>query len=225
MARYIVADTETTGVSKDAKICEVAWKEIDADLNEIAHGYSLIDPEIPIPYAAAAVNGITDAMVKYSPTIEEYMLMAGHPLFGEDVVLIAHNAAFDHRYLSPFMHDDARTICTLKCSRVVWPEADNHKQATLAYMLGIEVAREKAHSADGDLDVLLGLVRHLCEAANCTLADLLDIQNTPRTILKMPFGMHKGTLLADLPRSYQVWMRDTAKNLDPDLRESLLAVM
>lgn len=229
MARYFFADTETTGVKPTDKICEVAYKQVDIDFNVIAEGASLINPLMEIHYAASAVNGITNAMVADQPTIDQYMVAAGFPLMGDDVVLICHNAAFDHRYLAPYMSDAAGTICTLKCARVLYPDAENHKQGTLAAMLGIEVAREKAHSADGDLDVLIQLTKRMCLDAQCTLADLCVIQNTPRTITprtitKMPFGKHRGTLLAELPREYISWLLHKCENLDADLRASLVAL-
>lgn len=222
--RFILADVETTGVSTTDAVCEIAWTEINNDFRVLDQGYSLVNPRKPIHYAAMAVNGITDAMVADAPTIEEYMVDAGMPLFGEDVVLIAHNCQFDHRFLKPFMHDNASTLCTLKCARVLYPDAANHKQATLAAMLGITVARDKAHSADGDLDVLLQMLQCMCGDAKCTLPELMHIQNIPRKISKMPFGKHKGVSLAELPRNYVSWLLKDCNNLDSDLRAALSAL-
>lgn len=222
--RYILADTETTGMRADDKVCELAWLEIDDNFNTVSSGYSLINPEMPIHYAASAVNGITDAMVADSPTLEQYMEAAGFPLFGEDVVLTCHNASFDHRFLKDFMHEQSKTLCTLKAARIIYPDAENHKQVTLAAMLGIKVAREKTHSADGDLDVLLQLVKCLTRDAECGLDELMHIQNIPRKVTKIPFGKHKGSNLVDLPKDYVQWLLDKCTNLNPDLRASLLAL-
>jgi DNA polymerase III epsilon subunit-like protein len=222
--RYILADTETTGMKATDKVCELAWLEIDHDFNTVSSGYSLINPEMPIHYAASAVNGITDAMVADSPTIEQYMVASGFPLFGEDVVLTCHNASFDYRFLKDFMHEESKTLCTLKAARVIYPDAENHKQATLAAMLGIQVAREKAHSADGDLDVLMQLIKCLCRDADCDLDELLHIQNIPKKVTKIPFGKHKGKNLSDLPDDYVTWLLNKCDNLNPDLRASLLAL-
>lgn len=222
--RFFLADTETTGVGADDAVCEVAWAQIDDDFNILAQGASLINPGKPIHYAASAVNGITDAMVADAPTLEEYMASVGHPLFGDDVVFCAHQAAFDHRFLKNVLHDDTQLLCTLKVARRLYPDAANHKQGTLAAMLGIEVAREKAHSADGDIDVLLKLVKQMCADAGCGLIELLHIQSIPLTTAKIPFGKHKGTKLTDLPKSYVSWLLEKATNLDPDLRTALSAL-
>ncbi len=222
--RFILADTETTGVKATDAVCEVAYREIDSDFNTVREGASLINPGMPIHYAASAVNGITDAMVADAPMISDYFESVGNPLMGDDVVMIAHNAAFDFRFLQPHMSEAAQTLCTLKCARVVYPAAENHKQGTLAAMLGIVVAREKAHSADGDLDVLAQLLQCLCRDAGCGLEGLLEVQTRKRKILTMPFGKHKSKLLSDLPKDYIHWMLHKAENLDGDLRASLMAL-
>lgn len=134
------------------------------------------------------------------------------------------NCAFDYRFLKPVCHEDTQTLCTLKVARQLYPDAANHKQATLAAMLGIEVAREKAHSADGDLDVLLQLIKRMCADEGCGLRELLHIQTIPLKITKMGFGKHRGTALSDLPKSYVSWMLKDCKNLDPDLRTALSAL-
>ncbi len=222
--RYILADVETTGLKATDKVCELAWVEVDKEFNNISSGYSLINPEMPIGYAARAANGITDDMVADSPTIEQYMAAEAFPLYGKDVVLVAHNCAFDFRFLKPYMHEDAQTLCTLKAARVIYPDADNHKQVTLAAMLGIQVAREKVHSADGDLDVLLQLLKCLCRDAESSIEELLRIQNTPRKVTKIPFGKHKGSNLSDLPKDYVHWLLNKCDNLSSDLRAALLAL-
>ena len=219
---YYLCDTETTGVSSDDKVCEVALMQIDENFNVINQHCSLVNPGKPIHYAASAVNGITDAMVADAPTLDQFMSDIGQPLLAPDVVFVAHNASFDFRFMKDFLQDDAKTLCTLKAARVIYPEATNHKQGTLAAMLGIEVPREKAHSADGDLDVLLQLLKCLCRDAECGLAELLHIQSIPRVVTKMPFGMHKGTKLEDLPKSYVTWLLTKCKTLNDDLRASLL---
>lgn len=221
--RIILADTETTGVSTSDAVCEVAYMEIDANLDVISSGASLINPGLPIHYAASAVNGITDEMVAFSPTLAEYLASKGNPLRGEDVVLVCHNVAFDHRFLKDYMNEGATTLCTLKIARALYPEAANHKQSTIAAMLGIQVAREKAHSADGDLDVLLQMLRCMCRDAETDIAGLLEIQSRPRQIKTMPFGKHKGVALKELPRSYVTWLLGTA-NIDEDLKLSLQAL-
>ena len=219
--RWLLVDTETTGISANDKVCEMAYVEIDDAFNVIRSGNSLINPGIPIAYGASAVNGIYDEMVADAPTLEEFLVAHGNPLAGDDVIFIAHNAPFDHRFLKDYTSEGCTLLDTLRCARVLYPEADNHKQSTLAAMFGIRIEREKAHSADGDLDVLLLVLRRMCEDACCDIEGLLKVQERPRPIAKISFGKHKGKALADLPKDYVQWLLTRADNVDKDLRRAL----
>ena len=223
MYRYIFGDTETTGLGKDAGIVEISWVETDENFNEVDRHYSLINPEKPIQPGAMGAHGITEAMVANSPTITEFMEEAGFPLAGEGTVLVAHSASFDIVHFGPWM-DDPLTLCTLKAARVIYPEADNHKLTTLKYYLGLEGCHDRAHSADEDVNVLMQLVKRMCQDAECGLPELLHIQNIPRKIHKMSFGKHRGKALSELPKDYVNWLLTKADNIDSDLRASLLAL-
>lgn len=220
----ILADVETTGIGADDKVCEVAWRKLDANLDTVEEGYSLINPGKPIHYAASAVNGITDDMVKDAPTLEDYMEQAGYPLMGEDVVFTAHNAPFDFKFLKAFVSPSARQLCTLKLARHLYPDAANHKQGTLLTMLGIYLDRSKAHSADGDVGALHTLLRVMLAENDLTLEEAIEISNKPRVITSIPFGKHKGVPLKDVPKSYIQWLLSTAQKLDPDLKAALQAI-
>ena len=220
--RWLLVDTETTGISVNDKVCEMAYVEIDDAFNVIRSGNSLINPGIPIHYSASSINGITDVMVKDAPTLDDYMLSEGSPLQGE-VTLIAHNLDFDFRFLKAYTDDGVGKLCTLKCARVLYPDAANHKQGTLAAMLGIQVAREKAHSADGDLDVLMFIIKHLCEKKGVALPGLLEVQCEARRNTTFPFGKHKGKKPSEVDVGYCQWALKTLENLDADLRAALEA--
>ena len=125
--RFFLADVETTGVKADDSVCEIAWCEISESMEVTHQGYSLINPGKPIHYAASAINGITDEMVTSSPTLEEYMEAENYPLHGDDVVLIAHSASFDYRFLKSYMSESAKVLCTLKLARRLYQDAENHK--------------------------------------------------------------------------------------------------
>lgn len=221
---YFFLDTETTGVSKDDKICEIAFSQVDEHLNVLYSTRSLINPERPISHGAGAVNGLTDAMVADAPTIEEFMAGEGQVLLGDDVVIVAHNAAFDMKYLAPHLTEGTQSLCTLKAAKIIYPDADNHKLVTLAYMLGILGERGQAHSASGDVAQLIEVVRCMMRDGQHSLEELLHVQNIPVVITKMAFGKHKGVKLCDLPKQYVTWLLTKCDNLNSDLRVSLLAL-
>lgn len=214
--RWIFGDVETTGVSTTDRVVEIAWIEVDDDLNVLNQVSSLIDPQMPIPAGASAVHGITNQDVVGAPTIDQFMATAG--LDQGDVCLVAHSSGFDARYFGPFLSPGFNQLCTLRLARRFWPDADNHKLQTLRYMLGL--AGGRAHSADGDLAPLVDLVRVMLAQTGYSLYELLDLSYKPLPISKMTFGKHKGVELTKLPRGYVSWLLGL-DNLDDDLRASL----
>ena len=221
MAQYLLADTETTGVSPSDGIVEVAWLLISDDFEVLDEGHSLINPQRPIPAGASAVHGITNKDVEGAPTADEYFYdVLGNKLADLDAVFTAHNAPFDIRYFGPYLPDATPQMCTLRLARKLYPDVDNHKLGTLVYALGLDVDKSRFHSADGDMIILMSLLGKMTEDFGYTLWDLFEAANTPIQMTKMTFGKHKGTPLKDLPTSYVTWLLKL-DNLDPDLRASL----
>lgn len=150
--RFIAFDLETTGTLPGVdKIVEIgAVRIVNGEVESV---YStLVDPLIPIPAGASAVNGITDEMVKGKPKIEE--LLHSFTEFCGDDVLVAHNAMFDTGFL---VADYKRfEICTPKglildsypMAKKVYPGLANYKLSTLVAHLQIEA--NGFHRAEGD---------------------------------------------------------------------------
>jgi exodeoxyribonuclease X len=218
--RAIVGDVETTGAdrSKD-RVVELAWIEIDENLQVLDRQYSLIDPQMPISATASGIHGITAADVAEAPTIEQFFSLVLSPdhFAHSEVVLIAHNAPFDRGFLQRYIPIGIE-LCTLRLARRVFPEAENHKLQTLMYQLGL--SRGKSHSAEGDVDTCLDLLRKICERTGKSLQELLNEAMEPIWVEVQPFGKHKGTKLRDLPAGYIAWLLKL-DNLDADLRWSL----
>lgn len=221
--RWIIGDTETTGFPPNASVCELAFMEIDEDLNVLTASRSLIDPECHIPAGASAVHGITDQDVEGSPTLAEYVSTFGWDQI-EGAILIAHNAPFDIQFLQPYV-PFVGTLCTLRLARDFIKDADNHKLQTLKFHLGLEadVEHHEAHTALADVKVTLELLRYLALSTGMTLGEMVTYCQTPRQITHWPFGKHKGKPL-DHDMSYVRWALKNMTNMDADLRASLEAL-
>ena len=223
MFKILVADTETTGQSRKDKICELAFIQIDHDLNVVREWSSLIDPEYPISPGAMGVHGITQEAVADAPTMEEAMELILVPEQGEfdDVFLICHNIPFDKRFLSPYW-GITHTLCTLKLAQRIYPDAPNHKLMTLRYHLDLEVdvGAKEAHGALADTQVLFALLKRQLKDADMDLYEAMGYHAKPELVTHMTFGKHKGKALADLPAPYVKWLF-TLDNLDEGLRMSL----
>lgn len=226
MQRIIVADTETTGFNpKTEEIVEIAFVEIDEGFNEISRLETIVNPGVPISPGASAVHGITDADVIDYPSMER-TLQNFEPDYFKDVFLIAHNARFDRSFLKKFWNITGE-LCTLKAARQLYPQAENHQLQTLRYWLKLNSAIGErkdnlAHSAMGDVVVLLALLKRMIKDSGKSLSLFHEDVDRPREITTMSFGKHKGTELKDLPKTYVQWLlklKDLDSNLEASLRK------
>lgn len=226
---YLVADTETTGQSDEDRIVEIAWIEIDENLNELSRVYSRIDPERSISASASGVHGITIDMLQDEPTIDEFFNVSLQPPLDRPIVLIAHKADFDKRMMqAPLKRagiEIASTLCTLRLARRYLKDAENHKLTTLAYQYGLD--KGTAHNALGDVIMATSLLRFIAGLAEKSLHQLMEEAAQPFIIDKMPFGKHRDEPITAMPRSYAQWAVGWAgkppglPDIDPDLKHTL----
>lgn len=221
----IVADVETTGVSPDSKIVEVSLVEVGKDLEVIHTISSLINPGVRIPASASAVHHITDAMVAQAPTEAEFFNRFA-ALKAQPVVFVAHNAAFDWRFLSRYFHPESVILDTLRLARHVFPApdvVDNHKLQTLRYTFNLDAGR--AHSADGDTLTLVSLIKLIAQEYNLSVEEMVELAARRLAIKSLPFGKHAGVPLENLPKDYVRWALGNMTRLDADQRAALEAVL
>lgn len=135
LERHVVVDLETTGLSPrhGHRVIEIGAVAVENGV--IAGEFStLIDAGVPIPREVQAIHGITDEMLEGQPPPDEVF-----PRFHEFIaggVLVAHNAAFDIRFLR---HEFARLkmslphrhCCTLELSRLRLPRLPDHTLETI----------------------------------------------------------------------------------------------
>jgi exodeoxyribonuclease X len=216
--RILIADTETTGLGSDAEICELGYVEVDTELHTIRDFESLINPKGLISPAASGVHGITNKMVESAPSLEQ--VVAEDSRGFESVVLIAHNAPFDARFLRR-VWNIVETLDTLKLARQFYPKAPDHKLQTLRYYLDLEVLyKGDAHSALFDVYCVYALLVRMVKDSGRSLEELIKLGNKPVEYKTMPWGKHKGVALDKLPPRYVTWLLGLP-DLDSELRASL----
>jgi DNA polymerase-3 subunit epsilon len=174
---YTVFDTETTGLDPSAgdEIIQFgALRIVNGRLLRAESFEQLVDPRRPLTPESIPIHGITEDMVVGQPTIDQ-VLPAFHA-FCEETVLVAHNAAFDLRFLQMkeaatgirFTHP---VLDTLLLSAVVHPNQDSHRLEAIAERLGIAVIGR--HTALGDAivtgEVFLRMIPLLAEKGIRTL--------------------------------------------------------
>jgi DNA polymerase III epsilon subunit-like protein len=109
-------------------------------------------------------------------------------------------------------------LCTLKLARQYVTDSENHKLGTLIKHL--KLPEHTAHSALGDVYMTHALLKHLAEMSGRSIWDIIKAQNTPKLVLKMPFGVHKGKTLGQLPKDYLEWLL-SLPDLSIDMRYSV----
>lgn len=161
---FVVFDLETTGLSPiTSEICEIG-------ACKISHGQivstfqTLIDPKIPMPLEASAVNHITDDMLKKAPTIEYVM----QPFldYCKNATLVGHNAL---RFDCPFVQNKAEKLgynFNFECIDTMNLFKDyrpNTKYSNLAYCLKeFNLTNDEAHRALADAIATAKLFIKLC---------------------------------------------------------------
>jgi len=179
---YAVVDVETTGLSALAgdRICEVAV--VIAKNGQIVDQFqSLINPGRPISYGAAAVNGITNNMVRNAPKFRS--IATGLLEYLDGTVLVAHNASFDLSFISTELRavglapPDNPVIDTLALARRNYSFASN-KLGNVARSLGIQTFGLHRALADATITwhVLKKFLWDLEAQGINTLAQLLSHQ-------------------------------------------------
>ncbi len=174
---YTVFDTETTGLNPaggDEIIQIGAARLVNGKLLRNECFEQLVDPLRSIPAASIPIHGITPDMIAGKPTIDE-VLPAFHS-YARDTVLVAHNAAFDMRFLQlkekqTGVRFDQPVLDTLLLSAVVHPNQESHRLEAIAERFDITVIGR--HTALGDAmvtaEVFLKLIPLLADMGIHTL--------------------------------------------------------
>lgn len=162
-------DVETTGTSPErARVTEVGVVLVSQPPRggdhapTVEHWESLVDPGVPVPPGISLLTGITDRMLDGAPRFADI----AHPLLErlDGAVFVAHQASFDYGFIRRELgragvEFHAPTLCTVRLSRLLFPERSPHSLDAIIARFGLAVTDR--HRALGDARVLWEFVRTL----------------------------------------------------------------
>ena len=183
-AVFAFIDVETTGLSpQTSRVCEVALISFQGD-NRVNHFSSLINPGFAIPPEVSKIHGITDDMVRNSPSFGALAPRLIDAIEGS--VIVAHNADFDLSFLKmEFARAGLRlpelpVIDTLHVARG-FGAFSNNRLGTIAKEL--DIPAENWHRALSDVEMTRRIFAHFIvvfkKDGAATVADILKKISPP----------------------------------------------
>ena len=214
--RIIFIDTETTGNGDKDRLVQLAVKERFVEKPLVN---ALYKPPVPISIESMAIHHITERMVAARPGFQAAPEYAGLKdlLESDEVLVVAHNAAFDLAMLAREGIMLKRAICTYKVAYALDPSdvLPNYRLQYLRYLLDLDVEAQ-AHDALGDVLVLEALFERLLQkmidrhgTEEAALEAMLTISARPLLFTTIRFGKHSGKRLEDIARTdrdYLGWL-------------------
>ncbi len=185
-APLAIVDLETTGAHPAwDRVTEVAVVEVQ-DGEVVSEWSTLVNPGTSIPPAIQALTGITNDMVADAPAFEELAPGLYERLEGR--VFVAHNARFDygflrHEFERAGLRFQARTLCTVKLSRRLYPGHARHNLDSLIERHGLKFGPRGGarHRALGDAQAVWQFLRVAAEERGLDL-----LQDTVRQLAQLP---------------------------------------
>lgn len=216
-----VIDLETTGMrgpkgSADAEICEIGFTDVTLD-GKISKPFSyLINPGTPIPPEARAIHHISSEMVAGMPSPSEArrMLLEG---MNEGDAFAAHNMGFEKEF---FDGGGFPWICTMNCSKHLFPEYPAYGNQVLRYFLSLDnqfmwpQLAMPPHRAGPDCYVTAHILRELLRHA--ALLELVELSTQPVLQKTVRFGQHYGRPWSEMDGGYLQWI--LGKDFDEEVK-------
>ncbi|MBA3578135.1 MAG: DNA polymerase III subunit epsilon [Sphingomonas sp.] len=180
----VVVDVETTGLNTSTDlIIELALRRFRYDsrgriLKIDANYWWLEEPGCPVSAETTRVTGLRDADVA-GQRIDD---AEATRLLRSAGLVIAHNAAFDRKFVERRLPEAAGLLWACTLSEIDWGEAgiDGQKLGWLASQAGWFF---EPHRASNDVDAVFVLLSHKFPDGRTALADLIARSATPSVIV------------------------------------------
>lgn len=229
-----VLDLETSGFEPPvAGVVELGWCDLLAVDDAWCVGRPedvMVHPGHPIPPETSAIHHITDEDVaRARPFAGTWHLVIGTDAFTPSrrpiAAYVAHNAAFERKFISDEMTGGAPWICTYRCALRAWPDAPGHSNGTLRYWLkpaGLQRdLAALAHRAGSDAYVTAFLARELL--ALHPIETLIAWSAEPALQVRCHIGRERGKRWSEVDTGFLYWVenRDFSEDILFTVRHEL----
>ena len=236
--KYIILDTETTGVDEEDRIIQLSYLVTDMDGKILEMHDDLCTAPLPTKFESMAIHGITPEMLEGKPVCVDTKAFARlNELNTPENILVIQNAEFDEAMLAKEgFTSQMKLIDTYRILRKKYPLDTPHGLQYKRYQLGLykrepEIIEElgvevRAHDALGDVVVLKLFLDHLL-ADGQDRDEMIALCAEPIMLDIMTFGKHKGKTFEEIAlndRNSLQYMIDTF-DLDGDLRYTMEKIM
>jgi len=191
MAREIVLDTETTGLSPRGghRVIEIACVELQDFIPTGQEFHCYINPERDIDPDAERIHGLSRAFLADKPTFSHPNVAEAFLAFLGEADVVAHNAGFDRGFINHELERAGRPIIpehrwvdTLAMAQKRFPGMFNSLDA-LCKRYKISLAEREKHGALIDTQLLAQVYLELRGGREATL-DLTQVTQTRATTAK-----------------------------------------
>lgn len=166
--RVVVFDTESTGMSANDEICQLAATEFVAG-HKARTMNVYVRPSCAMSEDAESVHGLSLAFLQEHGIDPADALEKFFALLGPDVLLVAHSSPFDLRMLRQScsrcgmeFHEDEFKVCdTIRLAKRLHPEFGRYRLSHLLEVLNVEGVN--SHDAKDDAAACAGVFFCLVE--------------------------------------------------------------
>jgi len=218
---FRVIDFETSGLpgkDKNPEVIEFASMDLICESGEQDHlraylkfrtdnevsGFCSIEGEIP--HRVSAVNHIIKEYLEGAESFEFYQR---EYLVKDFDYLVAHNAAFEKKFIDKAIVPMDKWFCTMNAAKVLFPDLESYSLQYLRYHFGLCLGKTRftkafpPHRSASDVFVTLCILKKMIEEKG--LDDVIEAGTKTLKDFTLRFGKYKGKHFSNVPKEYLLW--------------------